>query len=209
MSPPPPENGNRTIWVLAEGDTERAAGSHLKQFLDSRAGGLPRVRLRTIRQHGPLLEKNVRGQAQEALRDPSTVGVIALTDVHPKFKDANHARLEIKGWLPDDGRCHVHVARHDFEAWLLVGWPAILKQAGVGNKQPWGKHPEEINTAKPPAHRMAELFHQGRPPRKYKKPIDGKKLFEKLDVLEIAAACPEFKAFLNCLLSLAGYPPVP
>jgi hypothetical protein len=162
-----------------------------------------------IRQDGPLLEKNVRGQAQEALHEPSTIGVIALTDVHPEFTDANHARTEIKGWLPSDGRCHVHVARHDFEAWLLVGWTAILKQAGVGNKQPWGKRPEEIDTGKPPAHRMAELFRQGHPPRNYKKPIDGKKLFEKLDLLEVAAACPEFKAFLNRLLSLAGYPPVP
>ena len=91
----------------------------------------------------------------------------------------------------------------------MVGWTAVLKQAGVGNKQPWGKHPEEINTGKPPAHRLEELFRQGHPPRKYKKPIDGKKLFEKLDLFEVASACPEFKAFLNCLLSLAGYSLVP
>ena len=107
--------------------------------------------------------------------------------------------------MPADPRCHVHVARHDFEAWLLVGWDALCKQAGVAPKKPWSGQPESVNHGNPPAHRIAELFQAGKPPRKYKKPIDGKKLFEKLALEQIAAVCPEFKAFLNCLLTLAGY----
>ena len=198
--------GNRTIWILAEGDTERAAQSHLKQFLDERAGSLPKMRLRVLRQDGGLGERSVREQAEDALQDPSTIGVIALTDVYPAFKSAEDARATIGKWMPDDARCHVHVARHDFEAWLLVGWEALLKQAGCGQKKPWSSHPEDVNTNHPPAHRVSELFQSGKPPRKYKKPIDGKKLFEKLDLAQVAAACPEFKSFLNRLLSLAGYP---
>jgi hypothetical protein len=111
--------------------------------------------------------------------------------------------------MPQDPRCHVHVARYDFEAWLLFGWAALCKQAGVEKKKPWGTQPESVNGGSPPAHRIGALFQSGKPPRKYKKPIDGKKLFEKLDLEQVANVCPEFKAFLNCLLKLAEYKVLP
>src|SRR5207245_566511 len=119
---------NRTIVLLVEGDTERAACNHLKRFLDGRAGDRPKVRLQT-----------------------------SLFD---------------------------------------------------GNRKPWGAQPENIDRDKPPAHRLWALFQEGKPPRKYKKPIDGRKLFEQLDVLEIAARCPEFRQLIECLLQLAGYAPL-
>jgi hypothetical protein len=49
--------------------------------------------------------------------------------------------------------------------------------------------------------------HEAKPRgRRYSKPVDGKKLFESLDLAEVANQCPEFKNFVNCLLKLAGYP---
>src|SRR5438445_700924 len=94
--------------------------------------------------------------------------------------------------------------------WLLVGWEAILRQARIERKKPWGANPEDIDRDKPPAHRLRELFqNEGkRSDRRYSKPIDGKKLFEALDLVEVARRCPEFKSFLNCLLELAGCTPL-
>ena len=160
--------------------------------------------------YGALKEPEVRGRAEKFLSTEATLGVVALTDVFPAFRSAADAKAVIRAWMPDDPRCRVHVAQHDFEAWLLPGWDAILKQAGiVGNRKPWGPLPENVNTTHPPAHRLWELFQQGKPPRKYKKPVDGKKLFEKLDLEAVAAQCPEFKSFLNTLLEFAGYATLP
>ena len=193
--------------MLAEGDTERAAATHLKAFLDARSQGVAdKVRLKVLRQDGGLLERSVRGLSEAALRDSSTIGVVALTDVYPKFTSAQHARQTIQAWMPADSRCHVHVALHDFEAWLLVGWEALLKQAGVTARKPWSARPESVNGNNPPAHRIGNLFQTGKPPRKYKKPVHGQVLFEKLDLVQVADACPEFKLFLNCVLTLSGYP---
>jgi hypothetical protein len=198
---------NRTIWVIAEGKTEQAARHHLKAFIDGRAGENPKVRLHVLSMNGPLTRASVRKQAETALSHPSTIGLVALTDVYPSFTSASHARAVVTDWLPKDPRCHAHVACHDFEAWLLVGWSALLKQAGIAKQKPWGKHPEAINTDKPPAHRIKALFQRAE--RSYSRVVDGKKLFEKLDLEQVAALCREFKAFVNCLLSLSGYPLVP
>ena len=197
---------NRTLVVLAEGDTERAAREHIKRFLDARAAGRPKVRLQTSLFDGALRPGEVRGRAEKYLADPAVLGVIALVDLYPQFKDVEEANRTVASWLPADTRCHVHVAKHDFEAWLLVGWDAILKQSGIKSAlKPFGPQPENVNHGKPPAHRLWELFQRGKPPRKYKKPVDGKKLFEQLELEAVAAACPEFKRFLNTLLRLAGY----
>ena len=195
--------------LIAEGDTERAARPHLKLFLDAQAGALPKVRLEIVVLDGGLTERLVRSLATEFLLDSSVVGVIALTDLYPKFPDAASARSMIASWMPGDTRCHVAVAKHDFEAWLLVGWDAILSQARVGKKQQWGANPEDVNHNHPPAHRMQKLFDTGPRSRRYKKPVDGKKLFERLDLLEVAKRCPEFKLFLNCMLQCAAYPLLP
>ena len=206
----PRNHGNRVILVLVEGDTERAAREHLKRFLDSRAGERPLVRLQMSVFDRGLAEAEVRGRAEKALASSATIGVIALTDLYPKFASPAAARQTIAQWLPKDPRCHVHVAKHDFEAWLLHGWTAILRQAGiVGNRKPWGSKPEDVDGTNPPAHRLRDLFQQGKPPRKYKKPVDGKKLLELLRLEDVAAQCPELKSFLNTLLSLAGYPLLP
>ena len=198
---------NRTIWIIAEGKTERAAKDHLKKFMDERAavqGEQSRVRLREVPQDGGLKAAKVRALAKVAVEDPTIVGIVALTDVYPAFHSAEEARRTVQSWLPDDPRCQAHVAAHDFEAWLLVGWEALTAQAGVGALRPWGAHPEQVNGGHPPAHRISALFQQGKPPRKYVKPIDGKKLFEKLDLAAVASRCPQFRAFLNGLLGLAG-----
>ncbi|MEW6754999.1 MAG: DUF4276 family protein [Candidatus Latescibacterota bacterium] len=197
------------VIVIAEGGTERAIRQHLKSFLDQRAGGLPKVRLNIVALDGGLNEKSVRELAEGLLHDPEVVGVVALTDLYPKFSDTATAVCAVSGWMPQDPRCHVAVAKHDFEAWLLAGWKAVLRQARIPNKQPWAAQPEDINHEHPPAHRLRALFQSGERPRKYEKSVDGRKLFEGLDLVGVAALCPELKRFLNCLLECAGYPVLP
>jgi len=200
---------NRRIVILAEGDTERAARNHIKRFVDGRAGNLPKVRLETSIFDGGLTEQEVRGRTTKFLSGDSTLGVIALVDMYPQFKGLTPARAKkiVRSWMPDDPRCHAHVAKHDFEAWLLHGWDALLKQSGVtGPRKRWSPSPEEVNHDNPPARRVRALFQEGKPPRKYKKPVDGMKLFEKLDLAEVASVCPELKSFLDKLLQLCGYP---
>jgi hypothetical protein len=85
---------------------------------------LPKVRLKPVPLDGGLNERQVRGLAEGFLRDTSVSGVIALTDLYPKFTSATEALETLRGWLPSDGRCHAAIAKHDFEAWLLVGWSA-------------------------------------------------------------------------------------
>ncbi|HMU41639.1 MAG TPA: DUF4276 family protein [Pseudomonadota bacterium] len=197
------------IVLLVEGDTERACMGHLKRFLDARADGRPKVGLQASLFHGGLDPRGVRGRAEQFLRDSSVVAVVALVDVYPDFKTgADDAKKTVQSWFPADSRCVAHVAKHDFEAWLLFGWEALVKQSGVRSApRPFGKRPEEINHDNPPAHRLRSLFLQGE--RKYKKPIDGKKLFERLDLEAVAGVCPELKAFLNTLLRFAKYPALP
>jgi len=195
------------IVVLAEGATERAAAPHLKQFLDSRAGDAPKVKLHIVSLDTALTERDVRKLAPLHLAQADTLGLIALTDLYPRFRTPEEARNTISKWLPNHPRCHVHVAKHDFEAWLLVRWDNLLAHAHIASKKPWGARPEDIDDHQPPSHRLQKMFcNEAKPPRRYKKPIDGRKLFEQLDLPEVAHHCPEFKSVINCLLRLARYP---
>lgn len=201
---------SRRIVLFAEGDTERAAKDHLKRFLDSAAqrAGKPRVGLSVVTFGGSILRADLHRRVAHHLADPATVGIIALTDMYPDFRSVEEARRRLAALLPDDPRCHAHVAKHDFEAWLLADWDGVLRHARVGAKRPWAGCPEDVNSGRPPAHRLRELFdREAKPPRKYKKPIDGKVLFERLDLDQLASTCLEFGRFLQCLLRLAGCEP--
>lgn len=203
----------RKLVLLAEGDTERIVSAHFKSFLDQRADseGKPRVRLYAVAFNGSIMKANLQRRVEHHLNSPLTCGVVALADMYPEFKgmSAKAARDQLLGLMPKDERCRAHVAKHDFEAWLLAGWQAILDHGNIASKQPWGAQPEEINHGNPPAHRIRDLFdHHAKPHRKYKKPVDGLAIFKNLDLENVAAVCPEFRLFLNSLLELSGYEPL-
>jgi len=196
------------IVLLAEGRTERAAGAHFKRFLDEHAAHLPKVRLDVRSFDGALTANKIRRHCQLHLGDVDVRGVIALADAYPQFRgqDGAQAKATLRSWMPDDERCHACIALHDFEAWLLPGWSAITGRLGSKQSYPWGP-PETVDDDKPPAHRLKEIFATKR--RAYVKPVDGKLLFEQLDLPEVAQRCPELKILLNTLLTAAGYPTLP
>lgn len=198
-----------TIVLLVEGDTEIALKEHLKAFLDGRAEaeGKPRVRLEP---------KDIVTQGRDKLRrrvalelgKPSVSAVVGLVDVYPKF----HSAAEAKTYLAeaaDDPRFFAHAAQFDVEAWLLPYWNDICGRVGVRRSSPAGD-PETVDHINPPAHRLQALYRLSKPaPRKYAKATEMHAILRGKDLAASATRCPEFKAFLNTLLTLGGLEPLP
>lgn len=202
---------SRRIVILCEGETERAAKKHLKGFLDARTteGSLVGLVFRVF--DGGLNQGKVANVCEKELEREGTLAVIALSDFYPAFKgkSAEQARAELRSWMPADPRCHACLAKHDFEAWLLVDSAAIARKARLNlNLRRLETNPENVNHDKPPAHHLHEIFQNGPKPRKYVKPVDGKALFENLDLVEAGHKCPELKRFLSCLLVASGCEPL-
>lgn len=93
--------------------------------------------------------------------------------------------------------------QHDFEAWLLPYWEDICRRVGLKLASP-GPKPEQVDLDKPPSVRLHELYR--RAGRSYKKPRDAAAILRGKDLTVSAGRCPQFKAFLNSLLDLAGCP---
>lgn len=193
------------IAILVEGKTEQAFKPKLQEFLKSRLarqmpkldfvpcdGGLPTGN-KLQRMVGRLLNQGSR----------SADAVIALTDVYPNYQDAQQAKAALTDAVPDENRFYVHVALHDFEAWLLPYWKAIQNLAGSNRRRP-GNNPEAVNHGNPPAHRLAEVFRTGSNAKRYVKPRDAGRILKDADLLVSIHACPELKEFINRILALCG-----
>lgn len=191
------------IVLLVEGDTEQALKEHLKRFLDERAAlaQKPKISLQTraLRMDDRDIEKRV----QLELQGKDTLAVVALVDVYPYHKSAEEAKTKLIRAARNHPKFYAHVARHDVEAWLLPFWDEICRRTGVREKAP-GVHPEEVDGEDPPAKRLKALYDRAKPPRRYIKPVEMNAILRGKDLTVIATSCPEFRAFLNTLLRLAG-----
>lgn len=137
---------------------------------------------------------------------PPSDAVIALTDVYTgtnDFKDAADAKQKMHAWVGPEQRFHPHAAQHEFEAWQLPYWSAIQKLAGHNRNAPSGS-PESVDHNHPPAHHLTEIFRIGTCRDDYSKPRDANRILRGQDLTKSAEKCPEFKAFLNAILSLCG-----
>ena len=68
----------------------------------------------------------------------------------------------------------------------------------------------EVDQMNPPAYRLQELYQRAKPrPRKYIKTTEMYAILEGKDLAVAAAQCPEFKAFLNTLLTLCDLETLP
>lgn len=140
-------------------------------------------------------------------RVPS-IAVVALTDIYTgttDFISAADAKKKMKEWVgTDESRFYPHVALHDFEAWLIPYWPEIQRLAGSNRRPPAGA-PESVNHSKPPAYHLVEVFRTGSKGKKYVKPRDAKRILRNQDLATAAQMCPELKAFLDTILTIAGH----
>lgn len=191
------------ITIICEGRTEAAFKESLLGFLTERlAGNMPKIRFDV--QHGAIPQEGaLRTVVQRLLHSgsPPSNAVIALTDVYPKFQDAESAKQLMRDWVGEEPQFFPHVALHDFEAWLLPFWNEICKLAGK-RAQPPGKNPERVDHGNPPSRRLAELFETGTCRKSYRKPRDAKRILRDQDLGIAIASCPELKAMVNTIIKL-------
>ncbi|MFI5458787.1 MAG: DUF4276 family protein [Isosphaerales bacterium] len=202
------------IALIVEGKTEQAFLPHLRTFLKTRlAGRMPK--LDTVRCDGRIPKELKLKQLVECLlssrKEPANA-VIALTDVYtgtnpPDFVDAADAKGKMRNWVGPNPAFHPHAAQYEFEAWLLPFWSEIQELAGHIKAAP-KTSPEQVNHNSPPSRRIRDMFLAGHP-RKYVKPRDAHRILQGKDLLVAAQACPEFKAFLNTILTLCDADPIP
>ncbi|WP_353258054.1 DUF4276 family protein [Prochlorothrix hollandica] len=192
------------IAILVEGATEVAFKEKLRGFLQSRLeGSMPRLTF--IPQNGRISkEEKLRRIVENLLTGNSAYdAVIALTDIYTgtqDFQDASDAKAKMTSWVNNNPQFYPHTALHDFEAWLLPYWTTIQKLAKHNRSSPSGS-PETVNHQKPPSYHIKEIFKLGGR-QDYNKPIHGKKILEKHDLMIAIQACPELKAFVNQIISL-------
>lgn len=202
------------IVIIVEGKTEKAFLPVLRNFLKARLEGrMPKLvtdcfdgRIPT---EGKLKRVVITHLNQKSERADH---VIALTDVYtgsqpPEFKDAMEAKSKMRQWVGEEPRFHPHVAQHDFEAWLLPYWSTIQKLAGHNKAAPPGP-PEKVNHQSPPAHRLRDLFEAGECRDSYVKPRDAARILKDKDLTVAIEKCPEFKAFINTILTICAADPI-
>ena len=195
------------IAILVEGRTEQAFKTHLIAFLRQRlAGNMPKLDM--FRYDGRIpTGAALRRVVENLLRGREAANaVIALTDVYTgqnDFTDAADAKRKMRQWVGQNASFHPHVAQHDFEAWLLPYWDEIQRLAGHNRNAPAGP-PERVNHNHPPSYHVKEIFRIGRSRRDYSKPRDANRILRNQDLSIAAAQCPEFKSFLNTIITLSG-----
>lgn len=206
------------IALLVEGQAEDTAlKPALKAFLDRRceAGHKPKVRLDVHVVGSDLFnEGKGKGLVRRVARGEDLLGVVALVDVkapptstRQSFADAAEAIAYLRGLGSDIANFHAHAAQHDLEAWLLPYWHTARAKAGVPQTPPPHGQPEHVNHLKPPSWHLQGLYRLGK--KKYSKPRDGADILHGQDLTVAATACPQFKAFLNTLLTLTECPVLP
>lgn len=193
-----------TIVLLVEGKTEIALKGHLKRFLDQRAAaaGRPPVRLETRPKIVTGNLEELRYRVRLELKAPDVAGVVALIDAYPTFAQADDPAAAAIAHLrqaSSDARFYPHVALYDVEAWLLPYWESICSRVGFKQARPGGA-PEAVNGDQPPSRRLITLYRRAN--KKYVKDTEMDRILRGQDLTVAAAQCPQFKAFLNTLLTL-------
>ena len=192
------------IAILVEGATEVAFREKLREFLQGRLGqNMPRLKFIACDGRIPK-EGKLKRVVENLLNNDKYDAVIAVTDVYTgtkDFKDAADAKAKMINWVGNNPNFYPHTALHDFEAWLLPYWSTIQTLAKHNRTAPSG-FPETVNHDNPPSYRIQEIFRIGRCNSDYDKPIHGKAILKKNDLMIAIQACPELKAFVNRIISL-------
>lgn len=199
--------------LFVEGHTEKKAlPQFLKKWLDPK---LPSpVGIKTVRFEGwPELVKDAPLKAKMHLDGPDKndiIAVISSLDLYgPTFYPRNlqeskerydWAKKDIEGKV-QQSRFFQFFAVHEVEAWLLSDpdiFPVAVKRA-LPKKI---SHPEMVDFDEPPA-KLLERLYPLHVRRSYKKVVNGRELFGKLDPGIAYSKCPFLKELLDKMLDLA------
>lgn len=192
------------IAILVEGATEKFFKEKLNEFLRIRLEGqMPKLKFIVYDGRVPKEAKLKRVVDNLLSGSDAHDAVIALTDIYTgtkDFQDAIDAKAKMEKWAGNSPKFYPHTALHDFEAWLLPYWDTIQSLAKHKRSAPSGS-PESVNHQKPPSYWIKEIFKLGGR-QDYNKPIHGRKILEKNNLMVAIQACPELKAFVNRILYL-------
>ena len=197
--------------LFVEGHTEnKAIPAFLKRWLDPQLASQP-VGIQTVRFDGwAEMVKDSSTKAKLYLSEDNVVAVIALLDLYgptiypDKKKSATERYTWAKQYLEkevDQKNFFQFFAVHEVEAWLLSE-PSIFPRAIRPEIEKITTSPETINSARPPAKRLEEIYKK-QTKRKYKKVVYGRDLFAKLDPIVAYKKCPRLKELLDKMLELA------
>jgi hypothetical protein len=196
------------IILYVEGDTEKEV---LPQFL--RLWVNPRlennVRIAPVNLDG--VSNYLKEFANRARLDLSAVdvlGCVGVIDLYGSGLRYPNGTIEAKyEWAKNelekqvgDPRFRQHFPVHETEAWLLSE-PQIFPR-DIASDLPKTPTPERVNFQFPPSHRLKDLYWQ-KLGKKYRKPIEGSRLFQKLDPEVASVRCPHLKLLLEDILLLA------
>lgn len=199
--------------LFLEGYTEdKSLPQFLKKWLDPKLKNP--VGIKTVRFGGwRELLKDARLKAKMYLNGPDKndiIAVISLLDLYgPTFyPDKLTESKERYDWAKKEIEKKVEhpkffqfFAVHEVEAWLL-GQPEIFP-LGVRNAFPKKiQHPETVNFDEPPA-KLLERLYRLHVKRSYKKVVNGRELFSRLNPDTAYQKCPGLKELLDKMLELA------
>lgn len=198
--------------LFVEGDTERALPAFFKRWLDPQ---LPqRVGIHSVRFTGWAEQRReVRKRARLHLNGPRAeeiIAVISLLDLYgPDFYPAHLTGADERyDWAKSEiekevghSKFRQFFAVHETEAWLLsqpelfpnevrVGFPGRIDQ------------PETVNFNEPPSQLLGRLYRD-KLRRTYKKIVNGKELFDRLEPEIAYNRCPRLKELLDEMLRIA------
>jgi hypothetical protein len=197
------------IIVLVEGRTEKVLRQPLKNFLDERAVREGRdsigLTFRPLDSLG-LHQTRLRDQVTQNAQGKDVVCVVAVVDVRPRFSSAEEAKQFLRDTAGTQPKFRAHAAQIEFEAWLLPYWDDICRELTFRRQRPGGS-PDQVNEQEPPHRHLSELFRAATK-RRYNKVVDAQRILRGKDLTIAAEQCPEFKAFLNTLLTCAGLTPL-
>ncbi len=199
--------------LFVEGYTEdKALPKFLKKWLDPVLDSP--VGIKTVRFEGwAELLKDVPMKAKMHLNGPQSdkiIAVISLLDLYGPTFYPNHlsglnkryewAKNDIENKV-DHPKFFQFFAVHEVEAWLLSQpdiFPSIVRN--VFPKKI--REPEAVNFNEPPSSLLERLYSKCMG-RSYKKVVNGKELFGKLDPKIAYHKCPHLKELLDKMLELA------
>lgn len=198
--------------LFVEGDTEKALPPFLKRWLDPKLS--ERVGISPVRFTGwAELRREVRKRTHLYLNGPRAneiIAVVSLLDLYgPSFYPAHLTGAQERyDWAKSEIEREVShpkfrqfFAVHETEAWLL-SQPELFP-AQVSGKFPGRiNEPETINFTEPPSHLLNRLYKE-KLHRTYKKIVNGKELFDRLNPEIAYNRCPRLKELLDEMLNLA------
>ena len=199
--------------LFVEGHTEnKSLPQFIKKWVDLR---LPKpVGIKTVRFEGwQELVKDAPLKAGMHLNGPDKneiIAVISLLDLYgptfypDKLKECNERYDWAKKHIEDSvnqPKFYQFFAIHEVEAWLLSEpdiFPSEIKNAFPKKIQ----NPETINFDEPPA-KLLERLYPLKIKRSYKKVVNGKELFNRLNPEIAYQKCPKLKELFDKMLELA------